>query len=85
MTERGLQVTCRRRQALGAYLTIAHLTGQKASRTQATVDGLFVSTHRINGLPIGMTAPRKATLVAPNELLAEPPVSRPLRFHGKGI
>lgn len=42
MTERGLEVAYRRGQVLAAYLTLAHPTGQKVSRTDATVDGLLV-------------------------------------------
>ena len=66
MTERGLQVTYRRGQVLAAYLTLAHPTGQKVSRTQATVDGLLVVDVASNGLPIGIeiTVPRKVTLAA---------------------
>ncbi len=72
MTERGLQLTYRRGQVLAAYLTLTHPTGQKVSRTHATVDGLFVVDFASNGLPVGIeiTAPRKVTLVALNELLA---------------
>jgi hypothetical protein len=73
MTERGLQVTYRRGQLLAAYLTLAHPTGQKVSRTHANVDGLLIVDFASNGAPIGIeiTAPRKVTLVALNELLAE--------------
>ena len=73
MTERGLQVTYRHGHALAAYLTLAHPTGQKVSRTQATVDGLLVVDFASNGLPIGIeiTVPRKVTLAALNELLSK--------------
>ena len=73
MTERGLQVTYRCGQLLAAYLTLAHPTGQKVARTQATVDGLLIVDFASNGTPIGIeiTAPRKVSLVALNELLAE--------------
>jgi hypothetical protein len=56
-----LQVTYRRGQLLAAYLTLAHPTGQKVSRTQATVDGLLLVDFASNGAPIGIeiTAPRK--------------------------
>jgi hypothetical protein len=73
MTERGLQVPYRRGKILAAYLTLAHPTGQEVSRTQAKMDGLLVVDFTNNGLPIGIeiTAPRKVTLAALNELLSE--------------
>ena len=73
MTERGLQVAYRRGRMIAAYLTRAHPTGQKVSRTQATVNGLLVVDFASNGQPIGIeiTAPRKLTLAALNELLSK--------------
>lgn len=88
MTERGLQVTYRRGQVLAAYLTLAHPTGQKVSRTEATVDGLLVVDFASNGMPIGIeiTARGAVPLTRLNQLLTElgePPMvqrdCRPLR------
>jgi uncharacterized protein YuzE len=73
MTERGLHVAYRNGQMLAAYLHLAHPTGQKAVRTEATVDGLLVVDFGCEGQPIGIeiTAPRKVPLAVLNELLAE--------------
>jgi hypothetical protein len=81
VTERGLQVTYRRGQLLAAYLTLAHPTGQKVARTQATDDDLLVVDFASNGLPIGIeiTAPGAVPLERLNQLLTElsqPPVAQ---------
>ena len=72
MTERGLQVTYRCGQILAAYLTLAHQTGQKVSRTQATVDGLLVVDYAGSGRPLGVeiTAPQRVPIERLNQLLA---------------
>ena len=73
---------------MAAYLTLAHPTGQKVSRTEATVDGLLIVDFASNGLPVGIEipAPENVPLERLNQLLTElgePPVAqrdyRPLR------
>jgi hypothetical protein len=42
MTERSLQVTCRKGRAFAAYLHLSHPTGEKSARTVASGDGLLI-------------------------------------------
>lgn len=88
MTERGLQVAYRNGRILAAYLHLAHRTGQKTVRSEATEDGLLVVDFGSVGRPIGIeiTAPHAVPLERLNQLLAElgePPMAeqdyRPVR------
>ena len=73
MTERGLQLTYRRGQVLAAYLTLAHPTGEKSARTEASPDGLLIVDYAASGRPLGVeiTAPQAVPLDRLNQLLAE--------------
>ena len=73
MTERSLQVTYRKGRAFGAYLHLAHPTGEKSARTVASADGLLIVDYAASGRPLGVeiTAPQAVPLERLNQLLAE--------------
>ena len=73
MTERSLQVTYRNGRPFAAYLHLSHTTGEKSSRTKASLDGLLVVDYGITGRPVGIeiTAPQAVPLERLNQLLAE--------------
>jgi uncharacterized protein YuzE len=64
MTERSLQVTCRKGDAFAAYLHLSHQTGERTARTVATADGLLVVDYSTTGRAVGIeiTAPRAVPL-----------------------
>jgi hypothetical protein len=73
MTERSLQVTCRKGRTVAAYLCLAHPTGQKSARTAASPDGLLIVDYSLSGKPLGVeiTAPQAVPLDRLNQLLTE--------------
>jgi uncharacterized protein YuzE len=73
MTGRSLQVTYRKGRAFAAYLYLAHATGEKSARTQASLDGLLVVDYAADGRALGVeiTSPDAVTLDRLNALLAE--------------
>jgi hypothetical protein len=80
MTERSLQITYRKGRAFAAYLYLAHGTGEKSARTEASPDGLLVVDYAADGRPVGVeiTAPDAVTLERLNGLLArldQPPLA----------
>jgi uncharacterized protein YuzE len=73
MTERSLQITYRKGRPLAAYLYLAHPTGERSAKTEASPDGLIVVDYGADGRPIGIeiTAPEAVTLERLNGLLRE--------------
>ena len=73
MTERCLQITYRKGRPLAAYLHLAHPTGERSAKTEASPDGLVVVDYAADGRPIGIeiTAPDAVTLECLNSLLRE--------------
>ena len=73
MTERSLQITYRKGRLLAAYLYLAHPTGERSAKTEASPDGLVVVDYAADGRPIGIeiTAPQAVTLERLNGLLRE--------------
>lgn len=64
MTERPLQITYRKGRPLAAYLYLAHPTGERSAKMEASPDGLVVVDYAADGRPIGIeiTAPEAVTL-----------------------
>ena len=73
MTERSLQVTCRKGRAFAAYLHLSHQTGARSARTKASPDGLLVIDYDASERPVGIeiTAPGSVSLQRLNQLLLE--------------
>jgi hypothetical protein len=73
MTERSLQVTCRKGEPFSAYLHLSHQTGEKSARTVPSGDGLLVVDYGQNGKAIGVeiTAPSAVPLDRLNRVLAD--------------
>jgi uncharacterized protein YuzE len=73
MTERSLQITYRKGRLLAAYVYLAHPTGERSAKTEASPDGLVVVDYAADGRPIGIeiTAPQAVTLERLNGLLRE--------------
>ena len=64
MTERCLQVTCRKGRPFAAYRYLSRITGEKSVKTEASDDGLLVIDFASDGRPIGIeiTDPHAVTL-----------------------
>ena len=80
MTERSLQVTCRKGRTFAPYLHLSHPTGERSARTVASLDGLLI-VDPASGKPLGVeiTAPQAVPLDRLNKLLAElgePPLTK---------
>ncbi len=60
MTERSLQITCRKGRAFAAYLHLSHPIGEKSARTFASPDRLLVVDYNASGRLVGVeiTAPQ---------------------------
>ena len=73
MTERSLQITCRKGRAFAAYLHLFHATVEKSAKIVASPDGLLIVDYGGSGRPVGVeiTSPQAVPLERLNQLLAE--------------